>query len=69
MQEIDTKKLAKDLAAEMADVVLLLEQIVGEMPPNAGRLAGIVMAKADRQLRRMSQEKEREAARDIGHGF
>ena len=60
---------AEHYLEELADVILVLEQIIGSMPAKVGRrLAEIVMTKADRQLRRMSQEKEREAARDIGHG-
>lgn len=60
---------AEHYLEELADVILVLEQIIGSMPAKVGRrLAEIVMTKADRQLRRMSQEQEREAARDIGHG-
>lgn len=43
---------------ETADVILVLEQIVGAMSAKAGRkLAQIAMAKADRQLKRIEEEK------------
>jgi NTP pyrophosphatase (non-canonical NTP hydrolase) len=47
------------LTEEFADVILVAEQIVNSLDASAGRkLAEIVMAKADRQLRRISKEKE-----------
>jgi len=46
---------------ELADVIVMLEQIVQSQKPAQGRrLAGHVMVKLDRQLRRISQEGERD---------
>ena len=49
----------EQLTEEFADVILVAEQIVNALDASAGRrLAQIVIAKADRQLRRISQEQE-----------
>lgn len=54
---------------ELADVTLMIEQIIGSMDAKQGRrLAEIVMAKANRQLRRMAEEDDKAAARDMAHG-
>jgi len=49
----------EQLTEELADVILVAEQIVNALDASAGRrLAQIVMTKADRQLRRISKEQE-----------
>jgi NTP pyrophosphatase (non-canonical NTP hydrolase) len=49
------------LREELADVILVLEQVVASLNAEDGRkLAQMVMYKADRQLRRISKEKEKE---------
>ena len=54
---------------EMADVILMLEQVVGSLNASDGRyLAEMVMAKADRQLRRISAEQDADSHRDPAHG-
>ena len=54
---------AEQILEELADVILVTEQIVGAMSAKTGRrLANIVMAKADRQLQRISKEKEEKHA-------
>lgn len=54
-----TKESNDHALEELGDVILVLEQIVNELDASVGRrLAQIVMAKADRQLRRISQERE-----------
>ena len=54
---------------EMADVILMLEQVVGSLNASDGRyLAQMVMAKAHRQLARISLKKDAAAHRDIEHG-
>ena len=54
--------LKLDMMEELADMTLVLQQIVDEMPASAGRVfAQDAMRKADRQLRRISQEKEERA--------
>ena len=64
-----TEKSNAHAREELADVILVLEQIVGSLNAREGRkLAEIVMAKADRQLRRISQEKDAASHRDIEHG-
>lgn len=55
----ETKESNEHALEELADVTLVLEQIVGSLSAKEGRrLAQIVIAKADRQLRRISQEQE-----------
>ena len=50
------------LREELADVILVLEQVVASLSAEDGRkLAQMVMYKADRQLRRISKEKEEES--------
>lgn len=54
---------------ELADVILMIQQIVGAMGPKTGRyLANIVMQKAHRQLDRISAEKDAASHRDPAHG-
>ena len=51
--------LKVEMMEELADMALVLQQLVDEMPAATGReFAQIVIAKADRQLRRISQEQE-----------
>lgn len=65
----ESKENAEHMAEELADVILVLEQLVGSLNAKEGRkLAEIVMAKADRQLRRISAEQDAAAHRDIEHG-
>ena len=53
-----TEKSNAHAREELADVTLVLEQIVGSLSAKEGRkLAEIVMAKADRQLKRIEEEK------------
>lgn len=50
---------------ELADMTLVLQQIIDGMPAQMGRaFAAIVHAKADRQLRRISKEQEQEASKN-----
>lgn len=53
--------LKLDMMEEMADMALVLQQIVDEMPAGAGRVFAMdAMRKADRQLRRMEMEESHE---------
>jgi hypothetical protein len=64
-----TEKSDAHAREELADVILMLEQIVGSLNAKEGRmLAELVMAKADRQLRRISAEKDAASHRDPAHG-
>ena len=64
-----TEKSNAQAREELADVILMLEQVVGSLNAKEGRmLAQVVMAKADRQLRRISQEKDAASRRDPAHG-
>ena len=52
--------LKLDMLEEMADMALVLQQIVDEMPAGAGRVFAMdAMRKADRQLQRMEKEVSR----------
>ena len=61
--------LKLEMMEELADMALVLQQIVDEMPAGAGRVfARDAMRKADRQLARIGQEQDAAAHRDIEHG-
>ena len=56
-REAEREKLRGAAMEELADMTLVLQQLVDSMPADVGRaFAAIVHAKADRQLRRISQE-------------
>jgi len=61
----EREKLRSEAMEELADMTLVLQQIIDGMPAQMGRaFAAIVHAKADRQLRRISKEQEQEASKN-----